>query len=100
MENTDVRQSWIQIASDWPQKGRIWDFFKISFQYILSRRAKIGSVRPNVLKAELKKSVICPIWGQSDPFEANSDEFSNKSLITTVPCLDSILHHSVNLEII
>ena len=35
--------------------------FQIRFQYILA-------VRQNVLKSDLKKSRICLIWGQSDPF--------------------------------
>ena len=40
----------IQIGSDWPQMGQIWDFFD-----------------PKCTETGLKDSQICPIWGQSDP---------------------------------
>ena len=47
-------QIWHQIGSDWPQMGQIWDFLK-------SVSVHFGT------ETDLKKSKICPIWGQSDP---------------------------------
>ena len=52
---------WTQNGSDWPQMGQIRDFFRSDF-------STFWRWRQNVLKSDLKKSRICPIWGQSDPF--------------------------------
>ena len=49
---------WARIIPNGTHPG----LFQIRFQYILAQR------RQNVLKSDLKKSRICPIWGQSDPF--------------------------------
>ena len=48
---------WVRLAPTETNTG----LFQIRFQYIFAQRQ-------NVLKSDLKKSRICPIWGQSDPF--------------------------------
>ena len=54
---SDLGQKWARVV----QNGTNLGLFQIRFQYILAQRQ-------NVLKSDLKKSRICPIWGQSDPF--------------------------------
>ena len=44
----------IKNGSDWPQNGTYLGHFKISF------------AEPKCTETDLKKSQICPIWGQSD----------------------------------
>ena len=51
---------WDQIGSDWSQMGQNRDFFRSYF-------STLGSIEPNVLKSDLKKSRICPFWSQSEP---------------------------------
>ena len=51
-----VDQIWTQNGSDWPPNGTNPGLFQIRFPYILAQRQ-------NVLKSDLKKSLICPIWG-------------------------------------
>ena len=43
-----------------PQMGQIRCFFISDF-------SAFGAGAPNALKSDLKKTRICPIWGQSDP---------------------------------
>ena len=54
-------QIWTQNGSDWPQIRQIRDFFRSDF-------STFWRLRQNVLKSDLKRSRICRIWGQSDPF--------------------------------
>ena len=44
---------------DWHQMGEIWDFLR-------SVSVHFGAGRQTVLKSDVKKSRICPIWHQSD----------------------------------
>ena len=56
-------QGWyvcLQSGSDWPKIGKIQGFFRSDF-------SAFGAGAPNALESDLKKSRICPIWGQSDP---------------------------------
>ena len=48
-----------RIGSDRTQMGQIRGFFKTDYQSILAGRQ-------NDLKTDMKKSRICPIWGQTD----------------------------------
>ena len=50
----------IQIGSDWPQVGQIWDFLR-------SVSVHFDAPRQNVLKLIFKKTQICPTLGQSSP---------------------------------
>ena len=59
IDHSDVKFG-IQIGSDWLKMRQIWDFLR-------SVSVHFGSSSQNVLKLILK-SLICPIWGQSDPF--------------------------------
>ena len=43
--------------------GQIRGFFRSDF-------SAFGAPAPNALKSDLKKSRICPIWGQCDHFGA------------------------------
>ena len=43
------------MGSDWPRMGQIRVFFRSDFSAF------------GVMKSDLKKPRICPIWGQSDP---------------------------------
>ena len=48
-----------QNGTDWHQKGQIWDFWRYFSVHF-------GSPSQNVLKNDLQKSQICPIWCQFD----------------------------------
>ena len=63
MESRDVRFG-IQIVSDWPQMGQIWDFLR-------SVSVHFGSASQNVLKLILKYPTFVP-------FEANLTHFVAK----------------------
>ena len=54
----------IQIGSDWPQMGHVWDFLTSVFSQ-------------NVLEMIFKKSQMYPICGQSDPI---CDKISHRGL--------------------
>ena len=52
----------------------------------LAQNGQIGSPSQNVLKSDLKKSQICPIWGQSDPLLAKIRHFC---FLVHLFCLDN-----------
>ena len=54
------KKKWVRLAQNETYLG----LFQIRFQYILGQ---------TVLKSNLKKSQICLIWGQSDPFRPKFD---------------------------
>ena len=56
-------------GSDWPQIGRIRDFFQTRSQYILGLWTR-DFFWPKCTEIWSEKSRICPIWSQSDPFWA------------------------------
>ena len=65
----------LQIGSDWPQMGQMWDFLRSIFSTFWFDKPKCTeilsySASQNVLKTDMKKSHICPIWGQSDITES------------------------------
>ena len=51
---------WVRLAQDGTNPGV---FFRSGSENFGSLKKRIQ----NVLKSDLKKSQICPIWGQSDP---------------------------------
>ena len=44
----------------WPQMRQIWNILRSVF-------STVWLAEPNCTETDLKKSQICPIWGQSDP---------------------------------
>ena len=50
-----------------PKMGEIQEFFRSDF-------SAFGAPAPNALKSDLKKSRICPIWGQSDPLWSQTSQ--------------------------
>ena len=55
-EMVGLAPKWVRLAPNWTNPG----LFQIRFQCIWR-----GA--PNALKSDLKKPLICPIWGKSDP---------------------------------
>ena len=69
----DLGPKWVRLTPNGTNPG----LCQIKFQYILAKSDKsgpfsdqisvhFGAVRQNVLKSDLNKSRICPIWCQSD----------------------------------
>ena len=59
---------YLQRWSHCPQMGQIWDFFRSDFSTFW-----LGSPSQNVLKSDLKKSPICPIYANPTHFGVKLD---------------------------
>ena len=73
-------QIWTQNGSNWPQMVQIRDF-------CISIFTTFWLLCQNVLKSDLKKFRICPIWGQSDPFWVQNPGVSSLSPLYCVKSL-------------
>ena len=56
-----VVRVWFKIWSDWLQMGQIWDFLRLVSVHF-------GAPAPKCTETDLKKSHICPIWGNLTQF--------------------------------
>ena len=56
-EMSDLDTKWVKIGIIWYKSGILSDHISVHF----------GSASQNVLKSDLKKSWVWPIWDQSDP---------------------------------